>query len=258
MIERDDAADPVEGEPRPAARAEAAGARPRPGPLRSRRALAWSLALNAVLVGAIGIGVARRLARPAQHPDAMRRMRVDHLRELAARSAAAEVVMLGDSLVQHAEWSELMGRPVANRGVAGDRVEQVRQRLADVAALRPRVLFLLVGVNDLGEGAAPEEVARRYAALLGELRAALPTTRLVAQALLPVRGQRRVTPSAISETNALLARAAEAQGAAWVDAGKALADPTGQLDPRYSLDGLHLTGAGYRAWADALRPLLTP
>jgi lysophospholipase L1-like esterase len=33
-----------------------------------------------------------------------------------------------------------------------------------------------------------------------------------------------------------------------------LVDATGQLDARYSLDGLHLTAHGYRVWLDHIAP----
>lgn len=257
VIERDEATRAADDVTLRAPDAVGATACPGPGVLRSTRTLAWSLVLNGILVGAIGLWVARRVVRSATaRSDVLQQMRAGHLHELARRSAPSDVVMLGDSLTQYAEWSELMGCPVANRGVAGDTIEQVRQRLSDVVALHPKVLFLLVGVNDLEDGVAPPEVARRHAALIRELRATLPTTRLVVQAILPVRGQRRLSLSAISDTNALLRHAAKAAGAAWLDVGSVLVDPTGQLDPRYSLDGLHLTGDGYRAWAEAIRPLL--
>ena len=56
--------------------------------------------------------------------------------------------------------------------------------------------------------------------------------------------------------NALIQPGVTAAGAEWLDVYPALADATGQLDPRYSSDGLHLSPAGYRAWAARLRPYL--
>ncbi|HEY6179651.1 MAG TPA: GDSL-type esterase/lipase family protein, partial [Kofleriaceae bacterium] len=60
----------------------------------------------------------------------------------------------------------------------------------------------------------------------------------------------------VQRANALLAHAAAASGADWLDVNRLLADASGELDPRYSSDGLHLTAAGYRVWAGALRPYL--
>jgi lysophospholipase L1-like esterase len=42
----------------------------------------------------------------------------------------------------------------------------------------------------------------------------------------------------------------------YLDLWPALADENGLLARRYTLDRLHLNGAGYRAWVDVLRPLV--
>jgi len=254
VCDQNDTSAGVNGGPAHAPASEAVTFRPTASKLPPARALAWSLVLNVIFVGVFGFWVARRLASPGR-PDGLQRMRADHFHDLVRGSKGADIVMLGDSNIQFAEWSELMNRPVANRGIAGDTIDDVRQRLEDVVVLRPKILFLLVGCNDLQRGATPQEVAQKHSALVRELQARLPTTRLVVQALLPIHRPQRTSPAAIAETNALLARAAEAEGVAFLDVGRALEDPTGQLDPRYSLDGLHVSGEGYRVWANMLLPL---
>jgi lysophospholipase L1-like esterase len=42
----------------------------------------------------------------------------------------------------------------------------------------------------------------------------------------------------------------------WLDVAGKMADASGELADRFSGDGLHLSGAGYGAWADVVRPLL--
>jgi lysophospholipase L1-like esterase len=172
-----------------------------------------------------------------------------------------DVVMLGDSLTDRGEWWELLDRPIANRGIAADTIADVRARLDDVVALAPRVMFVLIGVNDLLAGATPEAMAKDHAALLGELRRRLPGARIIVESLLPIRDEivardEPLTTATVQKVNQLLARGAAAAGAEWVDVAKRLADASGALDSRYSSDGLHLSGAGYRVWADALRPYL--
>jgi lysophospholipase L1-like esterase len=179
----------------------------------------------------------------------------------AIAAGRRDVVMLGDSLTDRGEWWELLERPVANRGIAADTIADVRARLDDVTGLAPRVLFVLIGVNDLLEGATPEAMAKDHAALLGELRRRLPTARIVVESLLPIRDEivardEPLATATVQKANQLLAGGAAAAGAEWIDVAKHLADASGELDPRYSSDGLHLTGAGYRMWADALRPYL--
>jgi lysophospholipase L1-like esterase len=48
-------------------------------------------------------------------------------------------------------------------------------------------------------------------------------------------------------------------GCTFADAGVAVTDAAGGLDPRYHIgDGLHLNGLGNRAWRAALAPALAP
>jgi lysophospholipase L1-like esterase len=227
------------------------------------RTLRWiaalSLALN-VAFAVLGISRHVRPRRPAVESREQARAGLFH--ELAAAPAIhRDVVMLGDSLTDRGEWWELLDRPVANRGVAADAVADVRARLADVAALSPRVVFVLIGVNDLLAGGSPETLASDHAALIAELRRLLPRARIVVESLLPIRDEiiaddePLATPT-VRRANALLLHAAAASGVEWLDLNRLLVDAGGELDPRYSSDGLHLTAAGYRVWASALRPYM--
>lgn len=218
-----------------------------------------SLALNAAIAGLWGVRHLRH-TRPA--PALRERARIDLFHALAAGPVThRDVVVVGDSLTERGEWWELLDRPVANRGVAGDTVETVRARLDDIAALDPRVVFVLVGINDLLAGASPEALATHHAALIAELRERLPRARIVAESLLPIRDElvardAELTSATVRRASELCRRGAAAAGADWLDLHAWLADPAGELDPRYSSDGLHLSGAGYRAWAVALLPYL--
>lgn len=220
---------------------------------------ALSLAVNAAFAA---VYVSRHLVAPA-HGRAPRELaRAALFRELATGAAAErDVVVLGDSLTERGEWSELLEQPVANRGISGDTVADVWSRLDDIVALEPRVVFVLVGVNDLAAGASPAVLAMHHAALVMELRRRLPRTRIVVESLLPIRdelvaGDDRLTTAAVRRTNELLQRATAGAGADWLDVHAPLADATGALDPRYASDRVHLSPAGYRAWAAALRPYL--
>jgi lysophospholipase L1-like esterase len=166
--------------------------------------------------------------------------------------------MLGDSLTDWGEWHELLGRPAANRGIAGDTTHDVAARLEDALDPPPRTLVLLIGVNDLLRGATAESTSRNILALVAEIRRRSPTTRVIVQSLLPVGAR---PPSGdlrerIDTVNTHLAAEASRAGYEYLDVASALRTPDGWLDPRFSTDGLHLSGAGYQTWATALAPIL--
>ncbi|MEB3329257.1 MAG: GDSL-type esterase/lipase family protein [Candidatus Sericytochromatia bacterium] len=160
------------------------------------------------------------------------------------------VVLLGDSLTEFGPWGELLpGHEVLNRGIAGDTVAGVAERLGPALAGPPRAIALLVGINDLLAGRPPEAVAEDLRELVTTIRAAAPGSRLLVQSLLPVRPEivgAHHLPR-IDRVNRALAPAARAAGASWLDLRPALAEPDS-----LSSDGLHLSAAGYRRWAAVL------
>jgi lysophospholipase L1-like esterase len=141
------------------------------------------------------------------------------------------------------------------RGISGDRVRDVAARLAPSALEAPcRDVALLAGSNDVvGDGAPPDEIAAQVAELAERLRTA--GKRVVVTTLPPVRDRYAPASASIRAVNETL-RALAARGFLVLDLHAALAGDDGLLDPRYSLDGLHLSAAGYERWADLLAAAL--
>jgi len=70
--------------------------------------------------------------------------------------ADPEIVMLGDSLTEWGNWHELVPEHrVINRGIAGDTSSGVLDRLQEVIERRPKVVFVMIGTNDIGLQSAP-------------------------------------------------------------------------------------------------------
>ena len=59
----------------------------------------------------------------------------------------------------------------------------------------------------------------------------------------------------IVESNCRLQEVAKRQGVTWIDLFSKMADPaTGAMKKGLTNDGLHLLGAGYLIWRDAVLP----
>jgi hypothetical protein len=59
-----------------------------------------------------------------------------------------EIVFLGNSITDGAEWFELLGnKRCRNRGISGDVTEGVLLRLDGVTKLKPSSIFILIGIN---------------------------------------------------------------------------------------------------------------
>lgn len=98
-----------------------------------------------------------------------------------------DVVLLGDSITNGCEWFELFGnRRVKNRGINGDTSVGVYDRLPSTLAGQPAKVFLMIGTNDLANGAPVDSVARMMERIIARTKELSPRTKLYVQSLLPV------------------------------------------------------------------------
>ncbi len=73
----------------------------------------------------------------------------------------AKIMMLGDSITDEGEWSELWGEVVQNRGISGDTTSGVLDRLYTLNPNTKRV-FIMIGVNDIMRGFSEDLVFENY------------------------------------------------------------------------------------------------
>ncbi len=160
------------------------------------------------------------------------------------------VVFLGDSITDGGRWAELYpGLSIRNMGIPGDTVAGVLDRLEQVTALRPRLVMLMIGTNDLGAGKAAPEVVEGVGRILAGLREQSPQTRVVLQSVLP---RSRDYADRVAATNQGLRRVAQQFGAEYLDLHTRFADENGAIRREFTNDDLHLLGSGYRVWGQAI------
>lgn len=173
-----------------------------------------------------------------------------------------DIVFLGNSITDGGEFQELFGiENVLNRGIRSDRIDGVRKRLDQVTEGHPAKIFLLIGINDVADSRnTASSIAAKYATLVKEIREKSPESRLYIQSVMPINNDFRRYKSLagreniIPQLNSKLVEIAADNDAVFLDLWPALADPTsGKLRRNFTNDGLHLTGAGYRAWVGAIR-----
>jgi lysophospholipase L1-like esterase len=191
-------------------------------------------------------------------------MRKEHLGELlhVTRTQSRRIVIMGDSQVQNAEWSELLDLDsveVLNRGISGDHLRGMHDRLSQVVALQPDMVFLWGGVNDLFFGHSPESVLEMYARLVVDLHAQCPNTKVVICGIAPVQTSVKhmpITSAPIRATNVLLRGLANTQNCDFLDIERLLSDEKGDLSPKFTLDGVHLTHMAYTLIKQQMQSLI--
>lgn len=171
-----------------------------------------------------------------------------------------EIVFLGNSITDGAEWFELLGnKKCLNRGISADITEGILLRLDQITRLQPKKLFIMIGVNDLSRNMTPDEVIVNYRKILERVRDETPRTKVYVQSVLPVnpatgmaKNHTNKTPE-IMELNGKLKALATEFGHTYIDLFTLMADSENHLPRSYSVDGLHLSYKAYKVWTDAIR-----
>lgn len=223
-----------------------------------------SLLLNVLFIAALTWAVAqyggfRAVLQKLMHPGA--EVNYQNMKAMHAAYPVQEgaIVFLGNSLTEAGQWQEWFNSSkIYNRGIPGDHCDGMRQRLADALGKAPQAVFLMAGINDLAYH-KPSVVKEKYEALIHELRKRYPACRLYLVSILPVNNKSWYVPidnKAIVEMNAFIGNLAKKLKVPFVDLHSKMTDEEGQLRKALTVDGVHLTPAGYQLWLEELRPLV--
>jgi lysophospholipase L1-like esterase len=166
-----------------------------------------------------------------------------------------EIIFLGNSISDGCNWSELFNNPkILNRGISGDVTDGVLDRLDEVTESKPSAIFIMIGVNDLARGKSVEYIVSNYKQILEKIVADSKGTKIYIQSVLPVNDEFQKFKNHVKKTEQILAvnenlKNLSAQyRAKYIDLFPLFAMENNKLNPKYSNDGLHLTGDGYVLW----------
>ena len=230
-----------------------------------KAALIVSIALNVLLVGAAAFyiqmnGGERFLktqwrALTSDQPFNDYYLNQKSVFEAASADAPVDKVFIGDSLTDHGQFGEYFpGETVINRGIRDDTSYNVLHRIKEVAEREPKEAYILVGINDIMEGIGPEEYEKNVRKIVGAFDHG--KTEVTLFSILPVNHDligNSIRDEEIAKYNGILRKVAEESGADLIDLHPAFLDDKGQLDQRYTIDGVHLNGAGYDVWMEKMK-----
>lgn len=174
------------------------------------------------------------------------------------------IVFLGNSLTHGCEWHELLGMPnVVNRGINGDTVDGIEERLDCVVEGQPAKIFLMSGTNDVSHDLSADSIASLIEGLVDKIQTRSPRTRIYLESLLPINnsfGRYRLMKDkeqTIRDINALIEPMAQRRGITFVNLHPLFCDEEGNLRADLTNDGLHLLAPGYMIWKEAVLPYVT-
>jgi lysophospholipase L1-like esterase len=208
--------------------------------------------------------------------------RIAHLLLLdKARRGGIDVYFEGDSITRRwgtsdAAYRDLLehwtrsfsGWNAANFGWGGDTVQNILWRLneGELDGVHPKVIVLMAGTNNVGrtpregvDAAVVESVANGMGAVLDLMRSKAPEATVILMGITPrtdSRGGASVMPT-IATINERYAQFADGRRIRYVNINAQLSRADGAPRDGATVDGLHLSLAGYQVWADALKPIFT-
>lgn len=175
------------------------------------------------------------------------------------------VVFMGNSITEG--WQRhfatmFPGRAYVNRGIGGQTTPQMLLRFhADVVALKPAVVVILGGTNDLAgnTGPATNTMIEQNLQAMTEIAQA-NGIRVVLSSILPVfdypwRPGLQPAPRILA-INAWMRAYAATVGVTYLDYHTAMRDDRDGLHREFGEDGVHPNEAGYRRMASLLEPAI--
>lgn len=169
-----------------------------------------------------------------------------------------DIVFLGNSIIHWVNWNELLGVSIIkNRGIPGDITFGVLDRLDDATRGFPAKIFVLIGINDISKNIPDDVILANYKKIIRRIKAASPKTKIYFQTLLPVNRDFKKLMAHykndhINAVNKGLIQLALAEKITVIDIHTPFLDDSGKLEAKYTFDGVHLTLAGYKKWAEIL------
>jgi lysophospholipase L1-like esterase len=181
-----------------------------------------------------------------------------------AKQGGVDLVFLGDSITQGWEsegrdaWARYYGtRNAVNLGFSGDRTQHLLWRIqnGNVAGLEPKLAVVMIGTNNSnGEDHTAEEIADGIRAVVGELRARLPKTKLLLLGVFPRGEHPEPQRSKLERVNRIVRELDDGELVRFLDLGPRFLLPDGSISKEVMPDFLHLSATGYEIWASAIEP----
>jgi lysophospholipase L1-like esterase len=187
-------------------------------------------------------------------------------REANRTVTSSDVVFMGDSITD--AWPQprfgafFPGKNYVGRGISGQTTPQMLIRMRpDVIALKPKVVVILGGTNDIAGNTGPmtDEQIEGNLASMAELATA-NGIKVVLSSITPVSNYHVPNPNAVPQTtqrpltrvraiNDWIRQYAAAQRHQYLDYFPAMIDDKGMLKAELSGDDLHPNAAGYAIMA---------
>ena len=172
----------------------------------------------------------------------------------------AKALFIGDSLT---EWFNLdkyfPGASIINEGIAGDTTYGLLERLEAILDTTADKIFLMIGINDVFNDFQKEDIIENQQLIIEQILTHVNGTELIVQSLLPVNEAMLGSPGYLNNMiiyiNKELKAHCNARKLTYLDLYPFFLEGD-EMKKEYTIDGGHLSEAGYHLWASKLQAYL--
>lgn len=223
----------------------------------------WQLIVAAFLVG-VAVGVMTHRTGVFQHVrESLGSKELDTSASYTHRlkvpfhvayPSRSDVVMVGDSLTESADWSALFPRcKIANYGIAGDTSWGMLERVDTIISTGASRAIIMLGANDVLRGFPEDLTLINAEALVTALRSAGMSVTLQST----LYTNRQDDTAKIDRINDGLTKLCKRVGCSYVDLNAKLS-AGGVLRPEYVFEGVHINALAYGVWRDHVGSYICP
>ena len=142
-------------------------------------------------------------------------------------------------------------------GISGDSTENVlcRLNLGQARGLHPKLIFLMIGHNNLMNNTA-EQIYDGVAAIIKAYQRVCPDAMIILQATFPTKEPGSKWRQSVVDLDKLLPKLAQPGKVTYIDFGDKFLSPDGTISKDIMPDGTHPVQKGFEIWAAAIQPIL--
>jgi len=161
-----------------------------------------------------------------------------------------DIVFLGTSLTQGFPLQEIFKNcRLENRGIGGNTITDISNRLYEVTDGHPAKLFLEMGTNDIGNKVPIDTMLNHFKKIIETVKKKTPSTKIYVQSVLPF-GKDNIKE--IELYNHSIEKYCSKNHITYINMFPLFLQKN-SINPNLTTDGTHLNSKGYFIWAEKTR-----
>lgn len=160
-----------------------------------------------------------------------------------------DIVFVGTSLTANFPFELLKNINIKNRGIGGNTITDISNRISEVTKGKPKAVFLEAGTNDLKPDSSIDTAFNHWQKVVESIRKRSPHTRLFIESTLPFGKDNN---KMIESYNAMLYSYCLRHNIDYINLYPYYLDKNKQMRTDLTTDGTHLQISGYLIWKSQL------